>query len=180
MKQLIESRMTIYDVIDYINTEQNEIIIEAGWHSYSLQPNIKMIEQPMIYGQEAIISSIIDEKIFSALGNINHSFKQIITVTPKPNSYLGALVNEKDTMIHLPRKSKYIIYSWDNNGHLIKFESSFKDRLVVIGKGIAFSIMSESTLNPPLLFFFNTKPQNSFFKIKPSMDSNNPKSKYFI
>jgi hypothetical protein len=176
MKDIIESGLATKDIAAAINREVFEIIIESDWHSFSGQPKIKMIEQSLVSVKGAVFCNLIDPNVFSALGNP----KETITVSLKPRMILGALINNGLTTIHLPRNSRYIIYSWDTAGLLIKFESSVKDRLLAIEGGIPFSISSLSTQNPALNLLFSSKPEANFFNVLSAMDSNNSKSKYFI
>jgi hypothetical protein len=176
MKGIIESTLAINDIVAALKGESSELMVESVWHSFFGQPKIKMIEQPLVYGKEAVFCNLIDPSDFSTLGYP----KVTITVSLKPRMILGALINKSLTTIHLPRNSRYIIYSWDTTGFLIKFESTIKDRLLAIEGGIPFSLSSQSSQNPALNLFFSSKPEANFFNVLSAMDSNNRKSEYFI
>lgn len=186
MKKIIESQMTMRDVIDCVDTIKQNEIKEHDWYSYSSQSSIRMIELSVFYNKGAGTNRTVDKKTFfsmvllaSMVGN-NYVSEEATSIGIEANKYLGALINDDITIIHLPQGSKYIIYSWNSDRQIIKFESAIKDRIIAIGSKTPFSILSRSAINPPISFFFNSKPSINFRVVKPDMDSNNPKSPFYL
>lgn len=107
--------------------------------------------------------------------HINESYSLFL----KTNSPIGAFIEDRLTLIYIPLKNDCIVYTW-NREKIITIPNNNQECLIAIGDNIPFSLYSKLTNNFPPTLFFNRSFQKEFLKIPFNLDSNNPKSKYFI
>ena len=85
------------------------------------------------------------------------------------------------TLVCIPKRSKIILFSWDNKRKLIRIDSDVYDLLVCIGEGVPFSIYtSEFKRNRKIRLFFNKPFSSDKLKVNKNLDSKNVYSRYFI
>lgn len=135
----------------------------------------------MISDNVSIIQQFSKENL-KQLSTLTKSPTQIVesfSVTIKSNSILGAFIENRLTLIYVPKETNCFLTCWEGDKAL-NISNKNKECLFAIGENVPFSIDSKSKTGISITISFNLPSKDKFWKIADVNNSNSKNSKYYL
>lgn len=181
MQKLIESKKGVNEIADTISSTTKFCESTTNWKSIKDQANVKiMVLNKQVINGNTVIQHLSKTSLqqLTSLSKTPPHIIESYSLFLKPNSPIGAFVEDRLALIYIPMKSNCILYTWYQE-KMITIPNLNLDRFIAIGDNTPFVILSKSP-NTELVLFFNQSSKDQFLKIPFHLSSINPKSKYFI